>query len=84
MHGQVPRRVTKVLQQKCLGTFLCGWRHGIEWKTSQDGIHKLATLWEGPYIIKAVTRPTSYSLARLDGTDVPNSVHIDKLRCFYP
>jgi hypothetical protein len=56
----------------------------LKWKTSQDGVHKLATPWEGPYIVKAVTRPTSYRLARLDGTDVPNSVHIDKLRHFYP
>jgi hypothetical protein len=56
----------------------------LKWKTSQDGVHKLATLWEGPYIIKAVTRPTSYRLAKLDGTNVPNSVHIDKLRRFYP
>jgi hypothetical protein len=56
----------------------------LKWKTSQDGVHKLATPWEGPYIVKAVTRPTSYRLARLDDTNVPNSVHIDKLRCFYP
>jgi hypothetical protein len=56
----------------------------LKWKTSQDGVHKLATPWEGPYIVKAVTRPTSYRLARLDGTNVPNSVHIDKLRRFYP
>jgi hypothetical protein len=56
----------------------------LKWKTSQDGVHKLATPWEGSYIIKAVTRPTSYRLARLDGTDLPNSVHIDKLRRFYP
>jgi hypothetical protein len=56
----------------------------LKWKTSQDGVHELATPWEGPYIVKAVTRPTSYRLARLDGTDVPNSVHIDKLRRFYP
>jgi hypothetical protein len=56
----------------------------LKWKTSQDGVHKLATPWEGPYIVKVVTRPTSYRLARLYGTDVPNSVHIDKLRCFYP
>jgi hypothetical protein len=56
----------------------------LKWKTSQDGVHKLATPWEGTYIVKAITQPTSYKLARLDGTDVPNSVHIDKLRCFYP
>jgi hypothetical protein len=56
----------------------------LKWKTSQDGVHKLATAWEGPYIVKVVTRPTSYKLARLDGNDVPNHVHNDKLRCFYP
>jgi hypothetical protein len=56
----------------------------LKWKTSQDGVHKLATPWEGQYIVKAVTRPTSYRLARFDGTNVPNSVHIDKLRHFYP
>jgi hypothetical protein len=56
----------------------------LKWKTSQDGVHKLATPWEGPYIAKAVTRPTSYRLAILDGTYVPKSVHIDKLRRFYP
>jgi hypothetical protein len=27
----------------------------LKWKTSQDSVHKLATPWEGPYIIKAVT-----------------------------
>jgi hypothetical protein len=56
----------------------------LKWKTSQDGVHKLVTPWEGSYIVKAVTWPTSYRLARLDDTDVPNSVHIDKLRRFYP
>jgi hypothetical protein len=56
----------------------------LKWKTSQDGVHKLATPWEGPYIVKVVTRPTSYRLARLDGTDVHNFIHIDKLRRFYP
>jgi hypothetical protein len=56
----------------------------LKWNTIQDGVHKLATPWEGPYIVKVVTRPTSYRLASLDGTDVPNSVHIDKLRRFYP
>jgi hypothetical protein len=56
----------------------------LKWKTSQDGVHKLATPYEGSYIVKAITRPTSYRLARLDGTDVLNSIHIDKLRRFYP
>jgi hypothetical protein len=56
----------------------------LKWKTNQDGVHKLATPWEGPYIVKAVTQPTLYRLARLDGTDVPNFVNIDKLRRFTP
>ena len=55
----------------------------LKWKTNQAGVHKLATPWEGPFMIKEVTRPTSYRLAHLDGTDVPNSWHIDKLRRFY-
>ena len=48
-----------------------------------DLVHKLVTPWEGPFMIKEVTRPTSYRLAHLDGMDVPNSWHIDKLRRFY-
>jgi hypothetical protein len=55
----------------------------VKWKTNQAGVHKLATPWEGPFMIKEVTRPTSYRLAHLDGTDVPNSWHINKLRHFY-
>ena len=55
----------------------------LKWKTNQAGVHKLTTPWEGPFMIKEVTCPTSYRLARLDGTDVPNSWHIDKLRRFY-
>jgi hypothetical protein len=55
----------------------------LKWKTNQAGVHKLATPWEGPFMIKEVTCPTSYRLARLDGTNVPNSWHIDKLRRFY-
>ena len=55
----------------------------LKWKTNQAGVHKLTTPWEGPFMIKEVTQPTSYRLAHLDGTDVPNSWHIDKLRRFY-
>ena len=33
----------------------------LKWKTNQAGVHKLATQWEGPFMIKEVTRPTSYS-----------------------
>jgi hypothetical protein len=52
-------------------------------KQKTEGLHKLASHWEGPYMVKEVTRPTSYRLCDLDGVDVPNSWHIDHLRRFY-
>ena len=56
----------------------------LKWKTSQEGMNKLSSPLEGPYVVKEVMRPTSYRLARLDSSDMPNSWHIDKLRRFYP
>jgi hypothetical protein len=56
----------------------------LKWKTNQDNMHKLSSPWEGPFEVTEVTRPTSYRLAYLDGTVLPNSWHIDKLRRFYP
>jgi hypothetical protein len=52
-------------------------------KQKMEGLHKLASHWEGPYMVKQVTRPTSYRLCDLDGVDVPNSWHIDHLGRFY-
>jgi hypothetical protein len=45
----------------------------LKWKTNQDGMHKLSSPWEGPFEVIEVTQPTSYKLAHLDGTEVPNS-----------
>ena len=42
-------------------------------KQKTEGMHKLYSPWEGPYVIKDVTRPGSYRLCDLDGIDVPNS-----------
>ena len=56
----------------------------LKWKTSQEGMHKESTPWEGPSVVAEVTRPTSYRLAYLDGTSLPNSWRIDRLRWFYP
>ena len=53
-------------------------------KQKTDGMHKVSLPWEGPFIIKAVTRPGSYRLCDMDERDVPNSWHIDLLRRFYP
>nr|AAR96234.1 putative polyprotein [Oryza sativa Japonica Group]ABF96264.1 retrotransposon protein, putative, Ty3-gypsy subclass [Oryza sativa Japonica Group] len=51
-------------------------------QTTRDR-HKLSPLWEGPFIISAVTRPGSYRLKREDGTLVDNSWNIEHLRRFY-
>ena len=53
-------------------------------KQKGDGMQKLSSPWEGPYIVKAVTRPGSYRLYDQDGVDTPNSWHIEHLRHFYP
>jgi hypothetical protein len=50
----------------------------------ESGLHKLNSRWEGPFIIKKVTRPGSYRLQHPDGQDVPNSWNIQHLRRFYP
>ena len=52
-------------------------------KQKTEGIHKLASHWEGLFMVKEVTRPTSYRLCDLDSNNVPNSWHIDLLRRFY-
>jgi hypothetical protein len=56
----------------------------LKWKTNQEGMHKLSSPWEGLFEVIEVTRPTSCRLPHLDGTEVHNSWHIDKLRRFYP
>jgi hypothetical protein len=49
-----------------------------------EGRHKLSPLWEGPFIVAEVTRPGSYRLTQMDGTEVGNSWNIEHLRKFYP
>ena len=53
-------------------------------KQKIEGVHKLSSPWEGPYVVKEVTRPGSYRLCDLDGINVPNSWHIEHLICLYP
>jgi transposase InsO family protein len=48
-----------------------------------EGRHKLSPSWEGPFIIAEVTRPGSYRLTQMDGTEVGNSWNIEHLRKFY-
>jgi hypothetical protein len=49
-----------------------------------EGRHKLSPLWEGPFMVSEVTRPGSYRLTQMDGTEVGNSWNIEHLRKFYP
>jgi transposase InsO family protein len=49
-----------------------------------EGWHKLSPLWEGPFIVAKVTRPGSYRLTQMDGTEIGNSWNIEHLRKFYP
>jgi len=42
-------------------------------KQKTEGMHKLSSTWDGPYVVKEVTRPGSYRLCDLDRIDVPNS-----------
>ena len=53
-------------------------------KQKTEGTHKLSSPWEGPYVVKLVTRLGSYRLCDLDGIDIPNSWHIEHLIRFYP
>jgi hypothetical protein len=48
-----------------------------------EGLHKLSSLWEGPFTVAKVTRPGSYRLQTLEGEDVSNSWNIDQLCRFY-
>ena len=53
-------------------------------KQKTKGMHKLSSPWEGPYVVKEVTRPGSYRLRDLDRIDIPNSWHIEHHIRFYP
>jgi hypothetical protein len=50
----------------------------------ESSLHKLNSRWEGPFVIKQVTRPGSYQPQYPEGQDVPNSWNIQNLRKFYP
>jgi hypothetical protein len=49
----------------------------------ESGLHKLNSRWEGPFVVKQVTRLGSYRLQYPEGQDVLNSWNIQNLRKFY-
>lgn len=52
-------------------------------RQSSARMHKLSSPWDGPIIVKAVTRPGSYRLVEANGRDIPNSWHAEHLIRFY-
>ena len=50
----------------------------------ETGLHKLNSIWEGPFIVSKVTRPGSYIITDVDSKEVPNSWNIEHLRKLYP
>jgi hypothetical protein len=50
---------------------------------NMEGLHKLSSPWEGPFIVAKVTRLGSYRLQTLEGKDISNSWNVDQLCRFY-
>jgi hypothetical protein len=48
-----------------------------------EGLHKLSSPREGPFIVARVTGPGSYPLQTLEGDDISNSWNVDQLCRFY-
>jgi hypothetical protein len=72
-HDKVVRHRSFVVEDLVLRRILTG-----------EGRHKLSPLWEGPFVVAEVTRPGSYRLTQMDGTEIGNSWNIEHLRKFYP
>jgi hypothetical protein len=49
-----------------------------------DGMHKLSTPWEGPFIVTEVISTSTYRLQWGDRQGVPNPWNMEYLRQFYP
>ena len=51
---------------------------------SREGLHKLSTMWEGPFRIACVSRPGVVRLETQDGVPIQNTWNIQHLQKFYP
>ena len=49
-----------------------------------DGLHKLMSRWEGPFLVKQIIGPGTYRLQTEEGEELPNIWNIEHLRKFYP
>jgi hypothetical protein len=48
-----------------------------------DTVGKLQLKWEGPFLVISSSRPGSYRLKDMDGSDIPRSWNADELRRYY-
>ena len=51
---------------------------------SREGLHKLSPMWEGPFRVAHVSRPSAARLETQDGIPIQNAWNIQHLRKFYP
>ena len=51
---------------------------------SREGLHKLSPMWEGPFRIARVSRPSAVRLETQDGIPIQNAWNIQHLWKFYP
>jgi hypothetical protein len=51
---------------------------------SCEGLHKLSMMWEGPFKVMHIARPSSAWLETAEGVPVGNPSNIAHLRKFYP
>ena len=51
---------------------------------SREGLHKLSPMWEGPFRVAHVSRPSTACLETQDGIPIQNAWNIQHLRKFYP
>ena len=53
-------------------------------RQSNQGRHKLSSLWEGPYVVAEVLKPRTYKLTDEKGAVFTNAWNIEQLRRLYP
>ena len=51
---------------------------------SREGLHKLSPMWEGPFNVVHISRPSAVRLETQDGVPIQNAWNIQHLRKFYP
>jgi hypothetical protein len=81
---QIPADFEALPQQSSAALVLRSGRLDPPSSAMGEGWHKLSPSWEGPFIVAEVTRPVSYRLTQMGGTEVGDSWNIKHLRKSYP